>query len=87
MRLDNLIVIDESDATLVINKDNSDNLKSLVAKLQDKGYQEGVLHRKIYRPCGSYTFLIENGKWLVKSIEVKPGEKLSLQMHHHRAEH
>ena len=45
------------------------------------------LHKKIYRPWGSYTSLIENQKWLVKSIEVNPGSKLSLQMHHHRTEH
>ena len=43
--------------------------------------------QKDYRPWGSYTSLVENKKWLVKSIEVNPGSKLSLQMHHHRAEH
>ena len=52
-----------------------------------KGYKEVTTHRKIYRPWGSFTSLIEKPNWVVKSIEVNPGSKLSLQMHHHRAEH
>ncbi len=87
MGLEDLIVVETPDATLVANKKHSDNLKPIVNKLQSKGYKEGVFHRKIYRPWGSYTSLIENKKWLVKSIEVNPSSKLSLQMHHHRAEH
>ena len=59
----------------------------MVETLDTKGYKEGELHKKIYRPWGSYTSLIESKKWLVKTIEVDPGSKLSLQMHHHRAEH
>ena len=77
--LENLIVVETADAMLVANKNNSENLKPLVTKLQEQGYQEGVLHRKIYRPWGVYTSLIENDKWLVKSIEVNPGAKLSLK--------
>ncbi len=85
--LDDLIAVESPDATLVANKDSLDKLKSLVETLDTKGYKEGELHKKIYRPWGSYTSLIESKKWLVKTIEVDPGSKLSLQMHHHRAEH
>ncbi len=85
--LKDLIVVESSDATLVAKKESLDNLKSLVKILEEKGYKEGVFHKKIYRPWGSYTSLIENKKWLVKTIEVNPGSKLSLQMHHHRSEH
>ena len=85
--LKDLVVVESPDATFIANKANLDNLKNLVKILETKGYKEGVLHKKIYRPWGSYTSLVENKKWLVKSIEVNPGSKLSLQMHHHRAEH
>ena len=48
---------------------------------------EGITHSKVYRPWGNYLSLIENKTWQVKLIEVKPGEELSLQMHHYRSEH
>ena len=85
--LKDLVVVDTLDATLVANKRNSKEIKSIVSALEEKGYKEGTLHRTIYRPWGSYTSLIETQEWLVKIIEVNPGSKLSLQMHHHRAEH
>ena len=85
--LKDLVVVDTLDATLVANKRNSEEIKSIVSSLEEKGYKEGTLHRTIYRPWGSYTSLIETKQWLVKIIEVNPGSKLSLQMHHHRAEH
>ena len=69
------------------SKQNVDEIKSVVNKLKDKGYEEGSLDKKIYRPWGSYTSLLSNKKWLVKIIEVKPKGKLSLQMHYHRSEH
>ena len=59
----------------------------MVDTLSKEGYEESVLHKKIFRPWGSYTSLIESEGWLVKKIEVNPGSKLSLQMHNHRAEH
>ena len=85
--LKDLIVVESTDATFISNKENLDNLKDIVELLEAKGYKEGVIHKKIYRPWGSYTSLVENERWLVKSIEVNPRSKLSLQMHHHRAEH
>ena len=83
----NTIVVETSDAILIANKENSDYLKSIVSELDSKGYKEGLLHKKIYRPWGSYLSLVEDKRWQVKRIEVTPGSSLSLQMHHHRAEH
>ena len=87
MGLKDLIVVETSDAILVANKEYVSNIKSIVSKLELKGFKEGTKHRKIYRPWGNYTSLIEDKKWQVKIIEVKPSESLSLQMHNHRAEH
>ena len=80
-------MVETQDAILVASKEHSNNLKALVDRLKDKGHKEGILHKKIYRPWGSYTSLIESENWLVKKIEVNPGAQLSLQMHNHRAEH
>ena len=85
--LDNLIVVETADATLVANKQKSDQLKSIVNKLEERNLKESVLHKRIFRPWGSYTSLIEKKGWLLKIIEVNPGLKLSLQMHSHRSEH
>ena len=85
--LKNTIVVETADAILIANKNNSDYLKSIVSELDSKGYKEGLLHKKIYRPWGSYLSLVEDKRWQVKRIEVTPGSSLSLQMHHHRAEH
>ena len=85
--LKDLILVETSDAILAANKKELGNIKTVLNKLDKKGFKEVNTHRKIYRPWGSYTSLIENKKWLVKSIEVNPGSKLSLQMHHHRTEH
>ena len=56
-------------------------------KLKESKIHEGITHAKIYRPWGYYLSLVEANRWQVKLILVKPGEKLSLQMHHHRSEH
>ncbi len=85
--LKDLIIVETSDAILAANKNELNKIKNVLSKLDKKGYKEVNKHRKIYRPWGAYTSLIENEKWLVKSIEVNPGSKLSLQMHHHRTEH
>ena len=85
--LENLIIVETKDAILISDKNKTQNVKEIVKKLKIKGIQEGQKHTKIYRPWGSYESIIEDLKWQVKLIEVKPGEKLSLQMHHHRAEH
>ena len=85
--LKDLILVETTDAILAADKKELNNMKSVLNKLDKQGYKEVNTHRKIYRPWGSYTSLIEEPKWLVKSIEVNPGSKLSLQMHHHRTEH
>ena len=83
----NLIVVDTSDAILVANRDNSQNIGTIIKNLSSLDFPEGKMHRKIYRPWGNYTTIVEGNRWLVKLIEVKPNASLSLQMHHHRAEH
>ena len=85
--LKDLIVVETSDAILVANKNNIEEIKYLVENLNKLDYKEGWIHKKIFRPWGSYTTLVDDINWQVKRIEVKPGSKLSLQMHHHRAEH
>ena len=55
--------------------------------MKDKGISAATIHRKIYRPWGFYVSVVEGHRWQVKRIEVNPGASLSLQMHHHRAEH
>ena len=85
--LDNLVVIDTKDALLVANKNNADQVKDVVAQLSDQNRNEHLLHREVYRPWGSYESLDKGERFQVKHIKVKPGASLSLQMHHHRAEH
>ena len=82
-----LIVIETSDAILVADKSQSQEVKNIVNYLKRKGIREGQEHKEIYRPWGSYESIVEGARWKVKIINVKPGEKLSLQMHHHRSEH
>jgi len=85
--VDNLIVVDTSDATFIAAQDKAQEVKSLVESLQSDGRDEGVIHRKVYRPWGWYDS-IESGKhFQVKRLYVNPGAELSLQMHHKRAEH
>ena len=85
--LKDTIVVQTPDATLVSNKDNSEKLKFIVNELNSKGHEEGSLHKKIFRPWGSYISLVQDKRWQVKRIEVNPCSSLSLQMHNHRAEH
>ena len=61
--------------------------QKIVNKLQARNAPEGRAHRRIYRPWGNYDGITEGERWQVKKIQVKPGASLSLQMHHHRAEH
>ncbi len=81
------IIIETNDAILVANKDDSQSIKNVVKKLKDKKIPEGLKHKKIYRPWGHYLSIVEDSRWQVKLIQVKSGEQLSLQMHHHRSEH
>ena len=83
----NLIIIETSDAILVADKSQSQEVKNIVNLLKEKGILEGQEHKKIYRPWGFYESIIDEERWQVKIINVNPGEKLSLQKHHHRSEH
>ena len=85
--VDNLIVIETSDAILVTNKSESQNVKNIVDKLVLDGREEHSVHRKVYRPWGWFDSVDEGDGFIVKRIQVKPRASLSLQKHHHRAEH
>ena len=85
--LQDLIVVETSDALLVLNKAHSQEVKEVVQELNKNNQSIGFEHTKIYRPWGSYTTLIEDLNWKVKKIEVKPYQSLSLQMHQYRSEH
>ncbi|MFT3848052.1 MAG: mannose-1-phosphate guanylyltransferase/mannose-6-phosphate isomerase [Propionivibrio sp.] len=85
--VDDLIVVQTPDAVLVAHKSKTQEVKQVVDHLKREGRSEGMLHRKVYRPWGSYDGVDVGERFLVKRIIVKPGSCLSLQMHHHRAEH
>ena len=85
--VDNLVIIDTPDAVLVANKDKVQNVKKIVEQLKKEQRSEAVLHREVYRPWGKYDSIDTGERFQVKRITVKPGAKLSVQMHHHRAEH
>ena len=82
-----LIVIETSDAVLVADKSRSQDVKHIVTQLQATKREEQTLHRKVHRPWGWYDSIDQGDRFKVKRILVKPGESLSLQKHHHRAEH
>lgn len=82
-----LIVVETPDAVLVASKHQSQDVKHIVDALREQKREEQTLHRKVHRPWGWYDSLDEGGRFKVKRIQVKPGASLSLQMHHHRAEH
>jgi len=85
--VDNLIVVETADAILVAHKDKTQDVKKIVDRLKLAGRSEGQTHRKVFRPWGSYDSVDAGARFQVKRIVVKPGGTLSLQMHHHRAEH
>jgi mannose-1-phosphate guanylyltransferase/mannose-6-phosphate isomerase len=85
--LDNVIVIETADAVLVADRSKSQDVKHIVKQLDAQGREEKNLHRKVARPWGWYDSVDEGERFKVKRIQVKPGASLSLQMHHHRAEH
>jgi mannose-1-phosphate guanylyltransferase/mannose-6-phosphate isomerase len=82
-----LIVIETADAVLVADKSLSQDVKHIVSQMQVTKREEHSLHRKVHRPWGWYDSIDEGGRFKVKRIQVKPGASLSLQKHHHRAEH
>jgi len=85
--IDNLVIVETPDAVLVADKRQMQLLKQVVARLKKSARDEVLTHRKIYRPWGWYDSLDAGERFQVKRIVVNPGATLSLQMHHHRAEH
>ena len=81
------VVVETKDAVLVAPRDRVQDVKKLVARLKEQGRYEHSLHREVFRPWGSYDRLEGGPRFQVKRLTVKPGATLSLQMHHHRAEH
>ncbi|RQX84310.1 mannose-1-phosphate guanylyltransferase/mannose-6-phosphate isomerase [Burkholderia anthina] len=82
-----LVVVETADAVLVTHRDRSEQVKKIVERLTASGRRESVTHRKVMRPWGSYESIDQGERFQVKRIIVNPGSSLSLQMHHHRAEH
>lgn len=85
--VDDLVVVDTSDALLIAKKDRVQDVKKIVDLIKVGKRSEHLIHRKVYRPWGSYEGIGYGERYQVKRIIVKPGASLSLQMHHHRAEH
>jgi len=85
--VENLIIVETADAVLVADRKNSQDVKNIVGQLETQKREEKNLHRKVSRPWGWYDSVDEGERFKVKRIQVKPGASLSLQMHHHRAEH
>jgi mannose-1-phosphate guanylyltransferase/mannose-1-phosphate guanylyltransferase/mannose-6-phosphate isomerase len=85
--LENAVVVVTDDAVLAMHRDHAQNVKTLVEQLRARGRKEATEHRRAYRPWGHYEGLILGDRFQVKKIQVRPGAKLSLQKHFHRAEH
>jgi mannose-1-phosphate guanylyltransferase len=85
--VENLVVVSTKDALLVAHKDRVQDAKLVARKLREEGRSEWELHREVHRPWGKYDSIDNGDRYQVKNITVKPGAKLSVQMHHHRAEH
>jgi mannose-1-phosphate guanylyltransferase len=83
----NLIIIDTPDAVLIADKSCAQDVKHIYAQLKLNGHDAHKLHRTVHRPWGTYTVLEAGAGFKIKRIEVNPGAKISLQMHHHRSEH
>ncbi|MDZ7736249.1 MAG: mannose-1-phosphate guanylyltransferase/mannose-6-phosphate isomerase [Gammaproteobacteria bacterium] len=82
-----LAVVETADAVLVADRHRSQELKSLVAKLEEKGRDEHLVHRRVHRPWGCYETVDRGERFQVKRLTVYPGSRLSLQMHRYRTEH
>jgi mannose-1-phosphate guanylyltransferase/mannose-6-phosphate isomerase len=81
------LVVDTPDALLVCSRDHAQDVRQVVERLKAAGRDEVTLHRTVHRPWGTYTVLEEGPGYKIKRIQVHPGAKLSLQLHHHRSEH
>ncbi|MDH1009856.1 mannose-1-phosphate guanylyltransferase/mannose-6-phosphate isomerase [Pseudomonas nicosulfuronedens] len=85
--LEDIVVVETKDAMMIAHKDHVQDVKKVVNQLDAAGRSETQNHCQVYRPWGSYDSVDMGGRFQVKHITVKPGARLSLQMHHHRAEH
>ncbi|OCC16253.1 Mannose-1-phosphate guanylyltransferase (GDP) [Dissulfuribacter thermophilus] len=85
--LEDIIIVETKDAVLVAPKKRAQDVKAIVRDLKDNGRNEAIIHKKVHRPWGTYETVDIAPRFQVKRITVKPGASLSLQMHHHRAEH
>jgi mannose-1-phosphate guanylyltransferase / mannose-6-phosphate isomerase len=85
--VEDLVIVETADAVLVARRDRAQDVKKVVDHLKASGRSEHEFHTRVYRPWGWYEGIDAGERFQVKRIMVKPGEKLSLQMHHHRAEH
>ena len=85
--VNNLVVVDTADALLVCDNRKTEQVKDLVGRYNRADDPVTRFHRQVHRPWGSYTVLEEGGPYKIKRVTVKPGERLSLQLHHHRSEH
>lgn len=85
--LENMVVIDTPDALLVADRSKSQEVRQVVSRLKASGHEAHKIHRTAVRPWGTYTVLGEGQGFKIKRVVVKPGQSLSLQMHHHRSEH
>lgn len=85
--LKDMVVVETPDAVMVAHKSNTQDVKKIVARLKAEGRSQAASHRKVFRPWGWYDSIDSGDRFQVKRIVVNPGAKLSLQMHHHRAEH
>ncbi|MCS6946197.1 MAG: mannose-1-phosphate guanylyltransferase/mannose-6-phosphate isomerase, partial [Steroidobacteraceae bacterium] len=85
--LENHVVVETKDAVLVAPRDRVQEVKKLVDKLKAQGRTEHLLHREVFRPWGSYDSIDAGHRYRVKRLTIKPGASMSLQLHHHRAEH
>ncbi|MCW8194197.1 mannose-1-phosphate guanylyltransferase/mannose-6-phosphate isomerase [Proteobacteria bacterium 005FR1] len=85
--VDDLVIVETKDAVLVARRDKVQDVKKIVERIKGDGRHEHMNHREVYRPWGVYDSIGSGQRYQVKCITVKPGAKLSVQMHHHRAEH
>ena len=85
--LEDVVVVETDDAVMVGHRDRIQEVKQVVGQIKRDGRSEAAAHRKVYRPWGAYDSIDNGTRFQVKRITVKPGATLSLQMHHHRAEH
>lgn len=82
-----LVVVQTKDAVLIADRNSVQDVKKVVEQIKADGRHEHRVHREVYRPWGKYDSIDAGDRYRVKRITVKPGEGLSVQMHHHRAEH